>query len=196
MTVTDQSFWQDRWENGQTGWDVGYASPALIEYMKQYPDKNAKILIPGCGNAYEAAALLDLGFTNLHLLDIAPFAVDILKNKFQHVSEINIWNGDFFKHDEVYDLIIEQTFFCALDPSLRTDYVNACFKLLKPGAKVIGLLFNVIFEKDGPPFGGTISEYQNLFSSTFEIQKMEPCYNSIPPRAGNELFFVVVKPCQ
>lgn len=194
MTSMDQAFWQDRWKNGQTGWDVGYATPALVEYMKQYPNKNAKILIPGCGNAYEAAALFDLGFTNIHLIDIAPFAVENLKEKFKDIPEIQIWCGDFFTHEETYDLIVEQTFFCALDPVLREDYVRNCSRLLNPGGKVIGLLFCVEFEKEGPPFGGTISEYQNLFSSAFEIQKMEPCKNSIAPRAGNELFFVVVKP--
>lgn len=194
MTVTDQSFWQDRWKNGQTGWDVGYATPALVEYMKQYPNKNAKILIPGCGNAYEAAALFDLGFTNIHLIDIAPFAVENLKEKFKDIPEIQIWCGDFFTHEETYDLIVEQTFFCALDPVLREDYVRNCSRLLNPGGKVIGLLFSVEFEKAGPPFGGTISEYENLFSTAFEIQKMEPCKNSIAPRSGNELFFIVVKP--
>ena len=43
MTVTDQSFWQDRWENGQTGWMLVMLQSALIEYMKQYPDKKCKI---------------------------------------------------------------------------------------------------------------------------------------------------------
>lgn len=193
MTNIDQTFWQDRWENGQTGWDVGYASPALVEYMKQYPNKNAKILIPGCGNAYEAAALFDLGFTNIHLLDIAPYAVENLKEKFKAIPQIHIWCGDFFKHEETYDLIIEQTFFCALDPLLRPDYVKSCYKLLKPGGKIIGLLFNIHFEKEGPPFGGTIQEYRELFSKYFTIQKMEACYNSIPPRAGNELFIIIKK---
>ena len=43
------------------------------------------------------------------------------------------------------------------------------------------------------PFGGDENEYRKLFSGLFDIRVMSPCYNSIPPRAGSELFVVMVK---
>jgi len=55
-------FWDERWKSGQIGWDIGYASPPLVTYMDQYVNKNAAILIPGCGNAYEAEYLSQKGF--------------------------------------------------------------------------------------------------------------------------------------
>ena len=107
----DQSYWNDRWQKNETGWDTGQASPAITDYMAQYRDKNAAILIPGCGNAYEAEFLIAEGFTNITLIDIAPKAVEALKEKFANKPQINVLCEDFFNHQGSYDIIIEQTFF-------------------------------------------------------------------------------------
>ena len=74
MNQFDQNFWNSRWENGETGWDIGEASSPIAEYFLQVEDKEIKILIPGCGNAHEAELLLEEGFTNITLLDIAQKA--------------------------------------------------------------------------------------------------------------------------
>ena len=119
MIILNKSFWNNRWKTGQTGWDIGYASPAIIEYFKTIKNKNEKILIPGCGNAYEAEALYQLGFKDITILDISDEAVKRLNQKFEYHDEIKVICQDFFDHNKKYDFIVEQTFFCALDPSLR-----------------------------------------------------------------------------
>ncbi len=192
-SALDQNFWNQQWENRETGWDIGYSSPPIEDYMKQYSDKNAKILIPGCGNAYEAEFLLKNGFTNITILDIAPKAVEILQEKFKNNPEIRVILGDFFEHQEKYDLIIEQTFFCAISPLQRKDYVKKSAELLNENGRIIGVLFNKIFEKAGPPFGGNTAEYQFIFKKYFDIQTLEPCYNSIDARAGSEVFINLKK---
>jgi len=189
----DAHYWNNRWEQGTSGWDIGYASPAIVAYMQQYPDKHAAILIPGCGNAYEAQALLDMGFTNITLIDIAPHAVEQLKSRYSNEPNITILHQDFFTLDQQFDLVIEQTFFCALDPVLRPDYVIKMHALLLPGGKIIGLLFDTEFEKAGPPFGGFQSEYEALFAPYFILHTMDRCTNSIAPRAGTELFINLQK---
>lgn len=189
----DKNFWNERWKNGETGWNIGYASPAIAQFISQYKNKEAAILIPGCGNGYEAEFIIANGFTNVTLIDIAPEAVERLKLKFEGNPHINIYCEDFFKHEGAFDLIIEQTFFCALHPSQRADYVAKTASLLKPKGKIIGVLFNKIFEKPGPPFGGTTAEYRPLFEPHFNIAIMEECYNSIPPRAGAEVFIKLEK---
>ena len=189
----DQSYWNTRWENGQTGWDIGYAAPAITEFMMQYPDKNAAILIPGCGNAYEAEWLAGQGFTNITLLDIAPKAVEHLKEKFLHIDVIKVLCEDFFQHEGNYDVLIEQTFFCAITPNRRKDYVHKVNSLLNAKGEIIGLLFDKNFDKPGPPFGGTMAEYESIFETFFKIHKMERCYNSIAPRTATELFIHLKK---
>ncbi len=189
----DQSFWNSRWENSETGWDIGYASPAITNYIDQYMDKNSAILIPGCGNAYEAEYLVKAGFTNITLLDISPKAVSLLKEKFIQSARVKILCEDFFTHKGAYDLIIEQTFFCANHPDRRNEYAEKAASLLKSKGRIAGLMFDTVFEKQGPPFGGNAEEYNSVFDPFFEIKIMEKCYNSITPRAGSELFVVMIK---
>lgn len=189
----DQSFWNSRWENQQTGWDIGQPSPAIIGYMAQYVNKDAAILIPGCGNAHEAEWLIQNGFTNITLIDIAPKPVAQLKEKYEKNSSVKIILGDFFQHQGRYDVIIEQTFFCAIEPKLRQKYVAQSASLLNKNGQIIGILFNIEFEREGPPFGGNTSEYQQLFETHFHIKKMENCYNSILPRKNREVFINLIK---
>ncbi|MEQ1798956.1 MAG: methyltransferase domain-containing protein [Lacibacter sp.] len=189
--VFNEAYWSNRYLQKQTGWDIGYSSTPLKEYMLTVKDKTVSILIPGCGNAYEAESLLAMGFTDITLLDISAVLTAELKKKFSN-KKINIVTGDFFEHAGQYDLILEQTFFCAIHPSLRETYVEQMNRLLKPGGKLAGVLFNRNFE-GGPPFGGTKEEYEPLFAAHFNIKKMELCYNSIQPRSGTELFFIAEK---
>ena len=100
--------------------------------------------------------------------------------------------GDFFELDKQFDLVLEQTFFCAIDPALRKKYVSKMHEIIKPGGKLVGVMFNRSFE-GGPPFGGEANEYRELFEPYFKVKVMEPCYNSISPRKGAEVFVVMVK---
>lgn len=189
----DREYWDAQWQNKTTGWDIGYASPAIAEYMAQYENKNAALLIPGCGNAYEADFLLHHGFTNITLIDIAPKAVENLQQKFKSRKEINILCEDFFQHKGQYEVMIEQTFFCAIPPAKRNEYAKQAASLLNKNGKIIGLLFDKKFEQQGPPFGGCPCEYKPVFEPYFHIAKMEECYNSIPQRAGSEVFIQLIK---
>lgn len=191
QTTLDADYWNKRYEEQQTGWDIGYGSTPLVEYLQTVTDKQMTILIPGCGNAYEAEWLLQNGFTNVTVLDISPLLTASLKERFKN-DRINIVNGDFFAHEGQYDLILEQTFFCAIDPALRNQYIQQMQRLLKPGGKLAGVLFNRSFE-GGPPFGGCKEEYELVFSKHLYIKKMELCTNSIAPRKNAELFFIAEK---
>ena len=191
--ISEKDYWNNRWESKQTGWDVGYATAPISKYFSTYQNKKAAILIPGCGNAHEAAFLIDKGFTNITLIDIAPKAVHLLKEKFDSNHQIKILCEDFFDHQGKYDIIIEQTFFCAIPPSKRNDYVQKVASLLHPNGRLTGVLFNMEFEKQEPPFGGNAEAYQLLFSSYFNVSTLMPCYNSIAARAGSEIFINFTK---
>ncbi|RZK48455.1 MAG: methyltransferase domain-containing protein [Pedobacter sp.] len=188
----DQYYWETRWQKQETGWDIGYASPAIIDFFKNLEDKSIEILIPGCGHAYEAVALYQMGFKHITLVDISKTAIEKIKEKLADQPEINILHQDFFDLEGAYDVIIEQTFFCALNPSMRQEYADKMYSLLKDGGQLTGLLFNREFEA-GPPFGGNQAEYEKLFKIKFDILKMEPSSLSIPQRAGNELYIQLSK---
>ena len=181
-------YWNQRYLSGQTGWDIGTVSTPIKEYVDQITDKNISILIPGCGNAYEAEYLSSIGFSNITIIDISDVLTKDLENRFENNRSISIVNNDFFEHEGTYDLFIEQTFFCALDPSLRVNYTLKSKELLKENGKLVGVLFDKEFEKEGPPFGGSEQEYRDLFADHFHIQVLEKCRNSISPRSGGEVF--------
>ena len=183
-----QDYWNNRYEAEQTGWDLKAVSPPLKAYIDQLTDKNISILIPGCGSGYEAEYLAKQGFQNITVVDFAPLAVEKMKGNLTDYQQINIICQDFFTHTGEYDLILEQTFFCSLNPPLRTKYVQKMSELLTTKGKLVGLLFNIKFPNN-PPFGGSQEEYLDLFSDAFNINILELCYNSVKPRQGSELFF-------
>ena len=187
----DDNFWSERYLNGHTGWDVGEPATPLRTYIEQLTNKQIDILIPGCGNAWEAKLLCDLGFNSVTLIDISSHLVAMLRQKVEHLP-LTILHGDFFDHHGQYDLILEQTFFCALDPALRSQYVSKMHALLRPGGKLVGVLFDRMFE-GGPPFGGSKQEYEALFAPVFNHVKLEPCYNSIEARLNSEVFLIARK---
>lgn len=191
--MSDERFWDERYLQGRTGWDLGEVSPPLRVYFDQLAKKDLAILIPGCGNSYEAEYLLKNGFTDITLLDISPVLIGRLRERLPADPALHLIEADFFDHQGRYDLIVEQTFFCALDPAKRPAYVEQTYQLLKPGGRLAGLLFDRDFP-GGPPFGGHREEYQHLFEKKFEIKALAPCYNSIKPRAGTELFLIAEKP--
>jgi SAM-dependent methyltransferase len=189
----DKNYWDSRYQEGDIGWDLGGVSPALKEYIDQLKDKSLRILIPGGGNAYELAYLHENGFSNSYLIDLSPTALANFKNNNPTISEKHLIEGNFFEHEGTYDLIIEQTFFCAINRTLRKHYADKTFDLLAPNGKLVGLLWSEDFGEDSPPFGGTRKEYLTYFEPMFKIKTLVVSHNSIKPRAGRELFMILQK---
>jgi len=188
-----ESYWNTRYKEGTTGWDIGHISSPLKAYINQLEDKSLKILIPGGGNSYEAEYLFKKGFKNVTIVDISETALRNVQNRVPNFPKSQLIHQDFFEFEGSFDLIIEQTFFCALDPILRKEYAKKMHSLLKPKGKLMGVLFDFPLTQDGPPFGGSKEEYLTYFNPYFTIEILERCYNSIPPRDGRELFFKVLK---
>jgi hypothetical protein len=67
----DQTYWNNQYQANATGWDLGQVSPPIKTYIDTIENKEVKILIPGCGNAYEAEYLIQQGLhilTEVHLV--------------------------------------------------------------------------------------------------------------------------------
>jgi SAM-dependent methyltransferase len=191
----DANFWNELWLKGETAWDMKSPSTPLKTYIDKLENNEMKILIPGCGNAYEAEYLFTKGFTNVYIVDFAPKAIAEFSKRVPDFPKEHLICFDFFELTEKdFDLILEQTFFCAIDPSLRKRYAEKMNELLSPEGRLVGLLFNdPKLNLESPPFLGSEIEYRELFNTYFNIEKMEPAYNSIPPRAGRELFINLKK---
>jgi len=189
----DESYWSSRWAHQQTSWDIGYPSTPLTSYINALCDHELRILIPGAGNGYEAEYLWKRGFSRTWLLDISHHPLQQFASRNPDFPLDQLIHDDFFEHRGTYDLILEQTFFCALDPALRGHYAQHMHELLAPRGRLAGVLFSFPLTTEGPPFGGSEKEYRERFSPLFELLRLEPCSDSIPPRAGRELFIELEK---
>ncbi|WGH77086.1 methyltransferase domain-containing protein [Tenacibaculum tangerinum] len=187
-----EEFWNNKYLTNKTGWDLGAISNPLKEYSNQLADKNLKILIPGGGNSYEAEYLWNKGFKDVFVVDIASAPLQRIQNRVPNFPKENLIHANFFELQGTFDLIIEQTFFCAIDPKLRQTYAQKAHQLLRDKGKLVGLLFDAVLNKDHPPFGGSKEEYEKYFTPYF-TGSMQPCYNSSEGRKGMELFVNMIK---
>ena len=187
----DAVYWQARYDDGRDAWDTHGITPPLRAYFEQIDViAQPRILIPGAGRAYEAEYLHQLGFRQVLVADIAREALAALATRVPDFPKAHLLPADFFAlpNDSHYDLIVEQTFFCSLDPALRPAYAQKCAHLLRPGGTLMGLLFDTEFGLvQEPPFGGSREEYREYFAPYFEFRHFATATNSLRPRQGREL---------
>jgi methyl halide transferase len=193
MQAFDAQYWNDRYLSNNFPWDIGHVSQPLKAYIDQLKELLLHILIPGGGKGHELNYLCQLGYHNVQLIDWSEFAVQAIREQYPNIPTHQIIQADFFQWQGEYDLILEQTFFCALAPELRTDYVTQMAQLLKPGGKIVGVMFDFPLTEKGPPFGGDRMLYEQYFKPQFNILKTERCFNSEPERVGKELFIILQK---
>ncbi|RRQ48163.1 methyltransferase domain-containing protein [Maribacter algicola] len=195
--MDEKTYWNQRYETGETGWNIGHPSTPIMEFADQLNDKQMAILIPGAGNAYEGEYLYRHGFKNVHVLDISDVPMKSFKKRNPQFPEAQLLNEDFFTHKGAYDLILEQTFFCSLVPTdeNRSNYARQMHRLLKPKGILAGVWFNfpLTDNMEKRPFGGNKELYISYLEPYFKIITFKPCYNSIPQRQGNELFGIFEK---
>jgi thiopurine S-methyltransferase len=189
----DEQFWNNKYKNKKIGWDLGEVSPPLKAYFEQLENKDLKILIPGGGNSYEAEYLFDHGFKNVFVVDVSKIALDNIQKRVPNFPTSQLIHTNFFDLEERFDLVVEQTFFCAINPLLRPNYAEKMQSILKKNGKLVGLLFDANLNEDHPPFGGNKEEYLGYFTPYFKNIEMNPCYNSYPNRQGMELFVKLKK---
>lgn len=193
MIQLSEDFWENKYKANKIGWDLGEVSPPLKTYFNQLTNKDIKILIPGGGNSHEAEFLFKQGFTNVYVVDVSKIPLENLKRRVPEFPDSHLIHANFFDIENKFDLIIEQTFFCAINPDLRPKYAKKMNCTLKEKGKLVGLMFDAVLNEDHPPFGGNKEEYLPYFQAFFNIEKMEPCYNSFFNRQGMELFVKMKK---
>jgi SAM-dependent methyltransferase len=189
-SIFSPEYWETRYKTEDSPWDLPEASPPLLHFLRSGIDKRQRILIPGGGRGYELAWMQQQGFEKVKLIDWSSLAIETLKQRHPDIPDSAFICQDFFQHRNQYDLILEQTFFCALPPEMRPRYAAHMAELLSPGGKLAGVWFNFPLTEKGPPFGGNESEYRALLEPYFEIEALHPSEFSHPSRKGKELFIL------
>jgi cyclopropane fatty-acyl-phospholipid synthase-like methyltransferase len=192
-----QEDWQRHYDEGDLGWDLGQVAPPFIKLFESKIILPGKTLIPGCGRGHEVIYLAENGF-EVTAVDYSPGAVNHLKSTVQERNlKCEVLHLDFFgidsSHNGVYDLLIEQTFFCAISPEQRSSYVSTVARALKKGGMLAGLFYNTGEEEGGPPFNTTREDIKKYFSDSFEIRQLSKTEDSAEQRKNKEWLAILIK---
>ena len=188
--------WQDHYDSNDLGWDLGQVAPPFVELWEKGKLPLCKVLVPGCGRGHEVIFLAENGF-EVTGIDFSEGAVTYLGNALKKRNlKGRVLHQDFFSlddtHDGVYDLVIEQTFFCAISPRQRQDYVLKVSRMLKPGGMLVGLFYHTD-KQGGPPYNTTREDIETHFSENFEIQELDKTSLSSEQRKGKEWLGILKK---
>jgi hypothetical protein len=179
----DPAFWDERFEQGFTPWDRGGVPQALAGFAAS--SAPLVTLIPGCGAAYELAALCELGW-DATAIDFAPAAVAQARAQLGRWQE-RVVLADFFSYQPAspLQLIYERAFLCALPRTMWPQAAARYAALLPPGALLAGFFF---FDSNlkGPPFGITRAQLDELLTPHFECIADAGVADSIDVFKGKE----------
>lgn len=193
--VRDSSFWELRYQERDTGWDLGAPTPPIVEFFQsaRAPKPPARILVPGSGRGHDALFLAKLGF-DVTAVDFAKQALDSLRRRRRNLwipaAKCRTLRADILhlpaKCHASFDIVVEHTCFCAIDPKLRDLYVSMARDVLVPGGLLLGLFYPFREGTQGPPFPVTELEIQMRFSVSFDLEFIETPASSVERRRGEE----------
>ena len=196
MEGYSQEDWQRHYDEDDLGWDLGHVAPPFVDLLESNAIFPCKTLVPGCGRGHEVIFLAENGF-DLTAVDYSIGAVNHLNSVIlERKLNIKVLNLDFFEldstHDCLYDLLIEQTFFCAISPSQRPLYAKTVARILKKGGMIAGLFYHTR-QEGGPPFNTTRQDIIKHFSGLFELRELTQAKNSAEKRKGKEWLAILIK---
>ena len=191
-----QEDWQRHYETNDMGWDLGQVAPPFVKLWEDKKLPPGKVLIPGCGRGHEVVFLASHGF-EVTAVDFSEGAVTHLNKSLKERNlSGRILQQDFFRlddsHNSYYDLIIEQTFFCAISPWQRKGYVLNSVRLLKPGGMLAGLFYHTE-KQGGPPYNTTREDIKTHFSENFKIHELDKTPLSAEQRKNKEWLAILQK---
>lgn len=187
--VRGANFWSDIYRTEEPGWDLNEPAPFLKDVLPQLKLNRQRVLVLGCGKGHDAAFLAQQGHI-VTAIDFSSEAINGAHEKYGHISGLEFLQADVFQLPQnqfgPFDLIVEHTCFCAVDPQLRNDLVQVWKKQLVEGGHFLGA-FYVMSKRVGPPYGGSEWEIRERLKSHFDFRFWTRWRHSLPRRLGKEL---------
>lgn len=179
------SFWDARFRGKRTPWDAGSTPPDLERYLAE-KGGGGRVLIPGCGSAYEVRTFSEKGYEAI-AMDFSVAAVERARAVLGALQGAVVL-GDFFSYDfagRPFDIIYERAFLASLPRKMWPDYAHRVAELLRPEGRLIG--FFVYGEQQaGPPFCLKAGELAELLGEKFERTANSVAATSVPVFKGKE----------
>ena len=198
--VNKPDFWEEIYQAGRAGWDLGGPTPTLHRLLESGEIKPGRLIVLGAGRGHDARDWARHGF-QVTAVDFAADAVAAMRDLADPAAPTEIVQADIFnlpaKLNHKFDMVLEYTCFCAINPDRRDEYASVVARLIKPGGTYAALLFPLDQHVGGPPFAVSIDEALTLFRKRkFRLKRRETPSDSVWQRHGLEelLLFKVPKP--
>ncbi|GAN04199.1 thiol methyltransferase 2 [Mucor ambiguus] len=166
--------WETKWQTGNTQWDAGKPSPALIDLIeneetnKLIPE-HGQGLVPGCGSGYDVVFLAS---KDRHMtgMDFSQTCVDKLV---KHLSK------------DMSSPMITRNFLCAMEPYMRPAWAKKYAEIIQKDGVLITLMYPLDDHEGGPPFALNEQVYNELLSAHFDLIFIKDAVGH-PSRIGKE----------
>lgn len=183
--------WEKSWEEELTPWDLGQPTPIILHLLQTGTLPEGRVLVPGCGSGYDVIAMAS-PVRYVVGLDISTSAINKAKELSSSLPNANYFTflaEDFFtwQPTELFDLVFDYTFFCALDPSMRPSWAKKLSEILKPDGELITLIYLMNDQDGGPPYNNSLADYEEvLMPMGFTALSIVDNDLAIGPRKGKE----------
>lgn len=190
--------WNQRYLDDDTPWDLQSPSPSLVAALDiGMLHGFERVLVPGCGRGHDAELLARRGHDVVGV-DFAPDAIAAFRERIAHAEgaaelRLEARQADVFALRDAepagrFDAVFEYTCFCAIDPDDRPRYVRTMSHLVRPGGRLLFLVFPTHREVEGgPPFAVTLEDVDHHFSESWTVRWSSPSQVAPGIRADREV---------
>eukprot|EP00258_Populus_trichocarpa_P013147 XP_002323714.3 probable thiol methyltransferase 2 isoform X2 [Populus trichocarpa] len=193
VTTETSGGWENCWEQGLTPWDLGRPTPIILHLHQTGALPKGRALVPGCGSGYDVVAMA-CSERYVVGLDVSHTAIEKaieLSSSLPNSSYFTFLKADFFTWHppELFDLIFDYTFFCAIEPGMRSRWACKVQEMLKPDGELITLMYPISDHVGGPPYKVSVSDYEEvLHPMGFKAVTIVDNELAIEARKGREKF--------
>jgi SAM-dependent methyltransferase len=198
LDISQPAFWEEIYQHGRAGWDLGGPTPALSRLLASGELAPGRLIVLGAGRGHDAREFARRGFT-VTAVDFAAHAVIGMRHLADPQAPIEIVQADIFtlpdKLNQTFDMVLEYTCYCAINPARRGEYADLVARLIKPGGTYVALLFPLDQHQGGPPFAVSVDDALSLFAARrFQLRRRETPPDSVPQRRGLEELLIFSAP--
>ncbi|MBE0642803.1 MAG: methyltransferase domain-containing protein [Bacteroidetes bacterium] len=209
--INAPGFWDAAYREDRDNWDMGTPTPVFTDLLERLgmdlrelggPDfshfgRAPRVLVPCSGRGYDALLFAERGWETT-ALDFSAEPLQWLESEQKKRGlELRILQEDMFslgtKHPAHYDLLLEYTCVCAIEPVRRTEFLAFAAEVLRPGGALLALLFPVDGRPGGPPFSIDVEEFKREAEKAFTLAHESTPETSVKPRRGRERLLLFVK---